>query len=79
MLKNKNIVITSAVRTAIGTFRGSLKDMCGHELGSAVVKEGDYGIVIGYAEEESCAVFDYLVVCNGIQIYLFNYEVELVT
>ena len=26
-LDNKNIVITSAVRTAIGTFRGSLKDM----------------------------------------------------
>ena len=24
---NKNVVITSAVRTAIGTFRGSLKDM----------------------------------------------------
>ena len=24
---NKDIVITSAVRTAIGTFRGSLKDM----------------------------------------------------
>jgi len=38
-LEGKNVVITSAVRTAIGTFRGSLKDMCGHELGSAVVKE----------------------------------------
>ena len=46
---------------------------------SLAIREGDYGIVIGYAEEESCAVFDYLVVCNGIQIYLFNYEVELVT
>ena len=37
--EQKNIVITSAVRTAIGTFRGSLKNMQGHELGSIVVKE----------------------------------------
>ena len=37
--EQKNIVITSAVRTAIGIFRGSLKDVQGHELGSAVVKE----------------------------------------
>ena len=35
----KNIVITSAIRTAIGTFRGSLKNMQGHDLGSIVVKE----------------------------------------
>ena len=35
---NKNIVITSAVRTAIGTFRGSLKDMQASELGSLVAK-----------------------------------------
>ena len=38
-LKQKNVVITSAVRTAIGSFRGSLKNMQGHELGSIVVKE----------------------------------------
>ncbi len=37
--KQNNIVITSAVRTAIGSFRGSLKDMQAHELGSVVVKE----------------------------------------
>ena len=37
--EQKNVVITSAVRTAIGTFRGSLKNMQGHELGSIVVKE----------------------------------------
>ena len=37
--KQKNIVITSAVRTAIGTFRGALKSMQGHDLGSIVVKE----------------------------------------
>ncbi|SVB50328.1 uncharacterized protein METZ01_LOCUS203182 [marine metagenome] len=38
-IKQKNVVITSAVRTAIGTFRGSLKNMHAHELGSTVVKE----------------------------------------
>ena len=37
--EQKNVVITSAVRTAIGTFRGSLKDLHAHELGSVVVKE----------------------------------------
>jgi len=35
----KSIVITSAARTAIGTFNGSLKNMQGHDLGSIVVKE----------------------------------------
>ena len=35
---NKNIVITSAVRTAIGTFRGSLKDMQASDLGALVTK-----------------------------------------
>jgi len=37
--EQKNIVITSAVRTAIGTFRGALKSVQGHDLGSIVVKE----------------------------------------
>jgi len=36
---SKNIVITSASRTAIGTFNGSLKDMQGHDLGAVVIKE----------------------------------------
>jgi acetyl-CoA C-acetyltransferase len=36
---NKSIVITSAVRTAIGTFRGSLKDMQAHDLGALTTKE----------------------------------------
>ena len=38
-IEQKNIVITSAVRTAIGAFRGALKSMQGHDLGSIVVKE----------------------------------------
>ena len=37
-INKKNIVITAAVRTAIGTFRGSLKNMQAHDLGSFVVK-----------------------------------------
>ena len=36
---SKYIVITSASRTAIGTFNGSLKDMQGHDLGAVVIKE----------------------------------------
>ena len=35
---NKNIVITSAVRTAVGTFKGSLKNIQSHGLGSVVIK-----------------------------------------
>ena len=34
----KNIVITSAVRSAIGTFRGSLKEMQASDFGTLVVK-----------------------------------------
>ena len=37
--KEKNIVITSALRTAIGTFNGSLKSMQAQDLGSIVIKE----------------------------------------
>ena len=35
----KNIVITSAARTAVGTFNGSLKSMHGHDLGSVAVSD----------------------------------------
>jgi len=37
--KEKSVVITSALRTAIGTFNGSLKNMQAHNLGSFVVEE----------------------------------------
>ncbi|SVE35728.1 uncharacterized protein METZ01_LOCUS488582, partial [marine metagenome] len=36
---NKNVVIISAVRTAIGAFDASLKDIQSHDLGSIVIKE----------------------------------------
>ena len=36
--KEKKIVITSALRTAIGTFRGSLKNLQAHDLGAKVIK-----------------------------------------
>ena len=35
----KDIVITSALRSAIGSFNGSLKNMQAHDLGSMVIKE----------------------------------------
>ena len=35
----KNVVITSAVRTPVGTLGGSLKNIQGHTLGSVVIKE----------------------------------------
>ena len=38
-LEEKNIVITSALRTPIGTFNGALKNKPGHQLGSIVIKE----------------------------------------
>ena len=38
-LNEKKIVITSAVRTAVGEFGGSLKNMQGNDLGSIVVKK----------------------------------------
>ena len=37
--KKKSVVITSALRTAIGTFNGSFKNMQAHDLGSVVIKE----------------------------------------
>jgi len=37
--KEKSIVITSALRTAVGSFNGSLKSMQAHDLGAVVIKE----------------------------------------
>ena len=37
--KEKSVVITSALRTAIGTYYGALKKIQGHDLGSIVIKE----------------------------------------
>ena len=39
MNSDKDIVITSAFRTPIGSFQGSLKDHKATELGTAVVKK----------------------------------------
>ena len=36
--KEKSVVITSALRSAIGSFEGSLKNMQAHDLGSMVIK-----------------------------------------
>jgi len=37
--KSKEVVIVSAIRTPIGTYKGSLKNMESHHLGSIVIKE----------------------------------------
>jgi len=37
--KKKGVVITSALRSAIGSFNGSLKHMQAHDIGSIVIKE----------------------------------------
>ena len=37
--KSKEVVIVSAVRTPIGTYKGSLKNLKSHHLGSIVIKE----------------------------------------
>ena len=37
--KSKDVVIVSAIRTPIGTYKGSLKNIKSHHLGSIVIKE----------------------------------------
>ncbi len=37
--KSKEVVIVSAVRTPIGTYKGSLKNIKAHQLGSATIRE----------------------------------------
>ena len=37
--KSKEVVIVNAIRTPIGTYKGSLKNMKSHDLGSIVIKE----------------------------------------
>ena len=37
--KSSEVVIVEAVRTPIGVYKGSLKDLKAHQLGSIVIKE----------------------------------------
>ena len=37
--RSTEVVIVSAIRTPIGTYKGSLKNMKSHHLGSIVIKE----------------------------------------
>ena len=39
MAEKREVVIVSAVRTAIGTFGGTLKDFSSSQLGTVAVKE----------------------------------------
>ena len=38
-IAQKNVVITSALRSAIGSFQGSLKNIQAHEITSIIIKE----------------------------------------
>ncbi len=38
-MEDKDVVITSAFRTAIGSFNGTLSSKTGPELGSTVIKK----------------------------------------
>ena len=40
--KNKEVVITSALRTPIGRYKGSLKNLSASKLGSIAIKEVIY-------------------------------------
>ena len=44
-----------------------------------VIKVGDYGIIISNDYETNPVRFDYLVVVNGIECYVFKNEIELVS
>ena len=37
--RSKEVVIVNAIRTPIGIYKGSLKNIKSHELGSIVIKE----------------------------------------
>ena len=37
--KSKEVVIVSAFRTPMGTYKGSLKNIKSHDLGSIIIKE----------------------------------------
>ena len=43
-----------------------------------VICEGDYGIIIDKDHEANPVRFDYLVVVNGIECFVFKDEIELV-
>ena len=43
------------------------------------VEPGDYAIVLAYPDSASTKGFDYLVDCNGIHLFVFKNELQLVT
>ena len=69
MKQVKDVVIVSAVRTAIGSFGGSLKDKSASELGTAVVSEAfaRAGIDAGRVEQ---VVFGNVIQCEPRDTYL---------
>ncbi len=64
MNSDKDIVITSAFRTPIGSFQGSLKDHKATELGTAVVKK-----CMEHSNLNGSEVFLLYVACDELHYY----------
>ena len=64
-VKEKNVVITSALRTAIGSFNGSLKCMQGHNLGTVVIKENIKKSKLKYEEIDEVIMGQVLTSSSG--------------
>ena len=56
MIESREVVILSAVRTAIGTYGGALRDVAPTDLGAHVVKEAVNRASVDAAEVETCVL-----------------------
>ncbi len=63
-MKNRDVVILSGSRTAIGTFGGALRDVRAFELGAAVMKESVRRAGIDAAELDEVIMGDCMQVCD---------------
>jgi acetyl-CoA C-acetyltransferase len=69
MSTTRNVVIVGAVRTAIGSFGGALKDFSASELGATVVKEAFARARVDSAQAEQI-VFGNVIHCEVRDMYL---------
>ena len=65
----REVVVVSGVRTAIGTFGGSLKDVAPCELGALVVREALARAQVG-GEEVGHVVFGHVINTEPRDMYL---------
>ena len=66
---NREVVVVSGVRTAIGTFGGSLKDQTPTQLGAAVLREACRRAAVG-ADDVHHVVFGHVVNTEPRDLYL---------